>query len=239
MPWKSLVVRFDPLGHIKRSPVFFLFFFNCSSRFQFHKHQNSACKKKATNKSWEKKRNSSFSARLIVFRGVLWSFRELCIEMGCSFEATEGLGLVDLGLAPSWSPLLSPRLVAVTVESGRVHATNQFERPPPRSVNNAFPKHVHLNSSCRPPWTLSTSLTFFFCFFRSRRSLLADFSLDTLQSGVDVDKDDDKQVEERTNNSQHGQYGLLLLLLGLQCPHVLKGDNGGGHDPILTRTNVT
>lgn len=44
------------------------------------------------------------------------------------------------------------------------------------------------------------------------------------ERGVDVNEDDDKEVEERANDAQQGQDGLLPLLLGFlnadgRCAH--------------------
>lgn len=51
------------------------------------------------------------------------------------------------------------------------------------------------------------------------------------QSGVNVNKHDDEQVQEGADDAQHGQDGFLLLLLGLQRLHVLQGDHRGAHGP--------
>lgn len=58
----------------------------------------------------------------------------------------------------------------------------------------------------------------------------------TSHSGVDVDKHNDKQVEEGAHDAQHGENRLLLFFLGLQRSHILKGDDGGGHGPDVLLT---
>lgn len=54
---------------------------------------------------------------------------------------------------------------------------------------------------------------------------------DSSHCRINVDKNDDKEVEEGANDAQQGQDGLLLFLLGLESPHIIQGDDSGAHGP--------
>lgn len=86
------------------------------------------------------------------------------------------------------------------------------------------------------PWIVSTSRSLL-VLQRSFGGGWVDWCcLSTSHSGVDVDKHNDKQVEECAHDAQHGENRLLLFFLGLQRSHILKGDDGGGHGPDVLLT---
>lgn len=139
-----------------------------------------------------------------------------------------GVQVVPFSLTPAPSPLLSPRLMAVTLQYGFFPfiLVQSAQCPPPPSGEAVHVRCGLCITLRRTQLTLldrsdSMSLT------KSFWSL----GLEPLQCCVDVNKNYYKEVEERANDTQHGQDGLLLLLLDLQCPHVLNGDNCGAHDP--------
>ncbi|AWP16347.1 Hypothetical protein SMAX5B_021946 [Scophthalmus maximus] len=53
----------------------------------------------------------------------------------------------------------------------------------------------------------------------------AQWEIENLQGGVDVDKDDDYQVEDGPNDAQHGQDALLLTFLVLDSLFLITVDS--------------